>query len=57
MTTALRYIIVGLVCASISALFQPAWYVTVIAFYAGIALGFVGSLAVGVFDYFAKDKP
>ena len=50
MTQAMRYAMFGAVCATITALFQPAWYVTIIAFWLGTFLGLVGSLAVSLFD-------
>ena len=50
MTAALRYILIGTLCASITALWQPAWYVTLIAFWAGMCFGLLISLSAAVFD-------
>jgi len=56
MTQAMRYAMFGAVCATITALFQPAWYVTIIAFWLGTFLGLVGSLAVSLFDWAINDE-
>ena len=50
MTTALRYIIAGAVSASLVAMFDPPWYLTLIAFWAGVLIGFVMSLIVHIWD-------
>lgn len=50
MTQALRYILFGALCASVVALVQPAWYVTLIAFWAGVFVGMAGSLIVHLWD-------
>lgn len=50
MTDFLRYAVTGALCASVVALFQPAWYVTLIAFWAGVFVGMAGSLIVHLWD-------
>jgi len=56
MTQALRYIILGTLCASITALWQPAWYVTLIAFWLGMCLGLAITLSAAFFDKLTGDK-
>lgn len=50
MTQALRYIILGATCASLVAAFSPPWYLTLIAFWGGVMLGFAYSLIVFAWD-------
>lgn len=51
MTTALRYITIGALCAaSLVAAFSPPWYLTLIAFWGGMMLGFAYSLIVFAWD-------
>ena len=50
MHTALRYLLLGALVASVVSLWSPPWYVMVIAFWAGSVLGLVSGFAVFLAD-------
>jgi hypothetical protein len=58
MNLALRYTLLGILCASITAAFQPAWYITIIALWVGLMLGIAITCAVfwvdDVVQYFER---
>lgn len=50
MTDLLRDITIGALCASVVAMWNPPWYLTLIAFWAGVFVGMAGSLIVHLWD-------
>ena len=52
MHTALRYCIFGALVASVVSLWNPPWYVMVIAFWAGSVLGLVTGFLVQLADMY-----
>jgi ABC-type uncharacterized transport system permease subunit len=50
MILALRYLIFGALVASVVSLWNPPWYVMVIAFWAGSVVGLVSGLMVHKFQ-------
>ena len=56
MTEAMRYIIVGVISASVVAMFNPPWYLTLIAFWCGVLIGFVMSLIIHAWDRIQQEE-
>ena len=50
MTKFAIYLLLGTLCATITAAFEPAWYVTLVAFWLGFCAGLVLALSAAVFD-------
>ena len=54
MHTALRYTLFGALVASVVSLWNPPWYVMVIAFWCGSVVGLVSGLMVHGMDHVLK---
>ena len=58
MPSAMRYAIVGLLCAALAGMFLQPWYIVVIAFSGGAVLGLIGgfllSEAANLYDLWQK---
>lgn len=56
MTKLAIYALLGILTASITAAFEPAWWVTLLAFWAGACLGLLIALSAAVFDRLTKGR-
>lgn len=54
MTRFAIYLLLGALCATITAAFEPAWYVTLFAFWLGFCGGLLLAFSAAVFDRLTK---